>query len=222
MSLKDVRADIVDACHRLEAGDLVAGASGNVSVRLPPADGRELLAITPSQIPYRILRPDQILVVDLEDGKVVDGDGRPSSEMRTHLAAYKARTDVGAVIHSHSVYVMALSIANLGIPALIDEQVVTLGGEVRVAEYGMSASYDLANNAMEAMGETQAVLLRNHGALSVGRDLEEVLTVAALLERIAKTYLLARTVGDIEPLPAKVVEIEAKFFRMQHGLPVDK
>jgi L-fuculose-phosphate aldolase len=221
MSLNDVRAEIVDACHRLEAGDLVAGASGNVSVRLPPADGRELLAITPSQIPYRILRPEQILVVDLE-GKLVDGDGRPSSEMRTHLAAYRARPDVGAVIHSHSVYAMALAVANQGIPALIDEQVVTLGGEVRVAEYGMSASHDLANNAMEAMGERQAVLLRNHGALGVGRDLEEVLAVVALLERIAKTYLLARTVGDIEPLPANVVEIEAKFFRMQHGLPVDK
>ncbi len=222
MSLNDVRAEIVDACHRLEAGDLVAGASGNVSVRLPPAEGRELLAITPSQIPYRVLRPEQILVVDLEGGKVVEGDGRPSSEMRTHLAAYRARPDVGAVIHSHSVYASALAIANQGIPALIDEQVVTLGGEVRVAEYGMSASHDLANNAAEALGERQAVLLRNHGALGVGRDLEEVLAVVALLERIAKTYLLALTVGEIEPLPSNVVEIEAKFFRMQHGLPVDK
>ena len=220
MNLDDVRVAIVEGCRRLETGGLVAGASGNVSVRLPAADGRELFAITPSQIRYEVLQPEQVLAIDY-DRNVVDGEGRPSSETVTHLAAYGARPDVGSVIHSHSVYASALALAGQDLPAVIDEQVVGLGGGVRVAEYGMSASKDLARNAVEALGERQAVLLRNHGVVSVGRDLEEALAVAELVERTAKIYLFARQLGDVRPLPDGVREIEEKFFRMQHGFPVD-
>ena len=220
MSVDEVRIAIVDACRRLEAGDLVAGASGNVSVRLPETEGRELLAITPSQVPYRVLRPEQVLVIDF-DKNVVDGEGRPSSETNAHLAAYRARPDVGAVIHSHSVYASALAMAGLDLPPVLDEAVVALGGPVRVAQFGMSATEELANNAVEALGLRQAVLLRNHGVLGVGRDLDEALTVVEILERTARIYVLARTLGEVQPLPDHVVEIEQKFFRMLHGFPIE-
>lgn len=220
MSWDNVRVAIQEACVRLEAEGLVAEASGNVSVRLPSKDGRDLVAITPSQVPYRKLRPEQILIIDYERN-VIDGEGKPSSESVTHLTAYRARADVGAVIHSHSVYASALAVAGQGIPPLIDEQVVTLGGEVQVAEFGMSASQDLADNAVKALELRQAVLLRSHGALSVGRDLDEVLAVAALVERMAKIYILARTLGEPLKLPAKIVELEIKFYRMQHGFPAE-
>jgi L-fuculose-phosphate aldolase len=220
MSWDEARVAIQEACVRLEAEGLVAEASGNVSVRLPSKDGRDLVAITPSQVPYRKLRPEQILVIDYERN-VVEGEGKPSSETVTHLAAYRARADVGAVVHSHSVYASALAVAGQEIPPLIDEQVVTLGGRVHVAEFGMSASQDLADNAVKALGLRQAVLLRSHGALSVGRDLDEVLAVAALVERMAKIYILSRTLGEPLTLPAKIVELEEKFYRMQHGFPVE-
>ncbi len=220
MSWDEVRVAIQEACVRLEAEGLVAEASGNVSVRLPSKDGRDLVAITPSQVPYRKLRPEQILVIDYERN-VIEGEGKPSSETVTHLTAYRARADVGAVIHSHSVYASALAVAGQEIPPLIDEQVVTLGGAVHVAEFGMSASQDLADNAVKALGLRQAVLLRSHGALSVGRDLDEVLAVAALVERMAKIYILARTLGEPLTLPAKIVELEEKFYRMQRGFPVE-
>ena len=220
MSWDKVRVAIQEACVRLEAEGLVAEASGNVSVRLPSKAGRDLVAITPSQVPYRKLRPEQILIIDYERN-VIDGEGKPSSESVTHLTAYRARADVGAVIHSHSVYASALAVAGQGIPALIDEQVVTLGGEVQVAEFGMSASQDLADNAVKALELRQAVLLRSHGALSVGRDLDEVLAVAALVERMAKIYILARTLGEPLKLPEKIVELEIKFYRMQHGFPAE-
>ena len=220
MSWDEVRVAIQEACVRLEAEGLVAEASGNVSVRLPSEDGRDLVAITPSQVPYRKLRPEQILVIDYERN-VIDGEGKPSSETVTHLTAYRARADVGAVIHSHSVYASALAVAGQEIPPLIDEQVVTLGGGVKVAEFGMSASQDLADNAVKALELRQAVLLRSHGALSVGRDLDEVLAVAALVERMAKIYILARTLGEPLKLPAKIVELEIKYYRMLHGFPAE-
>lgn len=218
MSWDEVRVAIQEACVRLEAEGLVAEASGNVSVRLPSEDGRDLVAITPSQVPYRKLRPEQILVIDYERN-VIEGEGKPSSETVTHLTAYRARPDVGAVIHSHSVYASALAVAGQEIPPLIDEQVVTLGGGVQIAEFGMSASQDLADNAVKALELRQAVLLRSHGALSVGRDLDEVLAVAALVERMAKIYILSRTLGEPLKLPAKIVELEIKYYRMLHGFP---
>ncbi len=220
MSWDKVRVAIQEACVRLEAEGLVAEASGNVSVRLPSKDGRDLVAITPSQVPYRKLRPEQILIIDYERN-VIEGEGKPSSETVTHLTAYRARADVGAVIHSHSVYASALAVAGQDIPPLIDEQVVTLGGGVKVAEFGMSASQDLADNAVKALELRQAVLLRSHGALSVGRDLDEVLAVAALVERMAKIYILARTLGEPLKLPAKIVELEIKYYRMLHGFPAE-
>ena len=220
MTYDDVRRAIHEACQRLEAEGLVAEASGNVSVRLEPQDGLDLFAITPSQIPYRTLRPEQILVIDYEKN-VIDGEGRPSSETNAHLAAFRARPDAGSVIHSHSPYASACAVAGFDIPALLDEQVVSLGGGVRCAEFGMSASEELANNAVEALGERMSVLLRSHGVLSVGRTLEEAVVVAGQVERVARIFILARSLGPVEGLPANIVELETKFYRIMHGRPAD-
>lgn len=221
MSWDETRIAIVEACRRLETAGLVAASSGNVSVRLPPAeDGRELFAITASGVPYRVMRPEHVLIID-PDVNVVEGEGVPSSERRLHLAVYRARPDIGSVIHSHSVYASALALAGVELPPVIDEQVVGLGSSVKVCDYAMSASEELAQNAVDALGDRQAVLLRNHGALGVGRDLEEALAVVELLERTAKIYALGRLLGEVRPLPEQVVQIEEKFFRIKHGRPAD-
>ena len=220
MGWEDTREAIVEACHRLEAIDLVQGASGNVSVRLPPHEGREIVAITPSQVPYRVLRPEQVLVIDFER-KVIDGEGVPSSETNAHLTTYRSRADVGAVIHSHSPYASALAVAGLDLPPVLDEMVVAVGGPVRCAEFGMSASQQLADNAMAAMEQRMAVFLRQHGVLVAGRDLEEAINVAAIVERTSKIYLLARSLAEVKPLPEQIVAIEEKFYKAKHGFPVE-
>jgi L-fuculose-phosphate aldolase len=211
----ETRVAIVAACKRLEAGGLVAGSSGNVSVRLPEENR---YAITPSGVPYRILQPEQIVEIDGE-GKLIEGQGKPSSEKLAHLTAYRQRADVNAVIHSHSIYAGALALANIELPPVIDEMVVALGGAVQVADYNLPATQDLADKAIDALGLKAAVLMRNHGALGVGRDLDEALAVVEMLERSAKIYYLARLLGgEVRPLPDNVWQMEAKFFRIQHGL----
>lgn len=223
MTYEDVRQAIVDICHRLEAANLVHGSSGNVSVRLPKTDdGQELFAMTPSGVPYRILQPEQVLIVDW-DANVIDGDGvgKPSSERKVHFAAYRARPDVHSVIHSHSIYASALAAAGQDLPPIIDEMVVCIGGPVVCAPYFMPATPQLADTAIELMGLRQAVMMRNHGIIGVGRDLEEALTVVDMVERTAQIYLLARLMGEVQPIPQNVSDIEVKFFRMQHGLPTE-
>ncbi len=211
MAAFDFRTAIHDACQALESQDLVAVASGNVSVRLMDGEpGR--IAITPSQVPYAELTPDQIVVVTL-DGAVAEGGETPSSEMPTHLAVYAARPDVGAVVHTHSVFATALAVAGRELPVILDEQVVVLGGPVRVAEFASGSTRELADNAVAALGDRQAVFLSNHGAVAVGKDLGEAVAVAVFLERVAKIYAGASAVGTPRALPDQVVQEQIAAFR---------
>jgi L-fuculose-phosphate aldolase len=209
------RAEVLAAVERIVAGGLVAGASGNVSRRIRTPDG-DLIAVTASRVPYARFQPEDVLIVDFELD-AVDGDGVPSSESLLHGAIYRARADVGAVIHTHSVYASAFAVAATPIPAVLDEQVVTLGGAVEVAEYGASASEELAERAVAALGDRAAVLLRNHGVAGVGADLEEACAVVELVERVAKVHALATVLGGARELPPDVVKSEMAVYRMMKG-----
>jgi L-fuculose-phosphate aldolase len=209
------RQQVLDAVQRIVAAGLVSGASGNVSRRIETPNG-ELFAVTASRVPYHRFGIDDVLVVDAEIDPVV-GDGIPSSESLAHMAVYAARPDVGAVIHTHSVYASAFAVAAQPIPCVLDEQVVILGGAVAVAEYGASASQRLADNAVAALGDRAAVLLKHHGVLGVGSDLEEAVAVVDLVERVAKVRLLSMQLGAAHELPAPVVSAEQLVYRMMKG-----
>ena len=210
------RAQVLDAVRAIVAAGLVSGASGNVSMRIRRADG-DLVAVTASRVPYARFTIDDVVVVDFEV-EPVWGDGIPSSESLAHMAVYAARPDVGAVIHTHSVHASAFAVAGLPIPAILDEQVVAVGGAIEVAEYGASASDELAQNAGAALGDRAAVLLRHHGVLVAGADLEEAVATAELVERVARIRALTVALGAPNELPADVVAQEQQVYRMMKGL----
>lgn len=210
------RREVLRAVERIAAAGLVSGSSGNVSARITGSDP-PLLAVTASSVPYDRFALDDVLVVDFDVEPVV-GDGVPSSESLTHLAIYAARPDVGAVIHTHSVYASAFAAAGRPIAPVLDEQAVVLGGAVEVAEYGAPASEELAERAVGALGDRAAVLLRNHGAVGVGRTLDEALAAVTLTERVAQVQLLAALLGGAGELPADVVARERKMYLMLHEL----
>jgi L-fuculose-phosphate aldolase len=210
------RARVLEAVRRIVALGLVSGASGNVSMRLS-AQGRELFAVTASRVPYARFGIDDVVVVDL-DIEPVYGEGIPSSESLTHAAVYRARPDVGAVIHTHPVYATAFAVAGRPIPPIVDEQVVLLGGAVGVAAYSASASEELAKNVVAALGDRAAVLLRSHGCVGVGADLGEAVAVVELVERIACIHVAASALGGVQELPEEVVRTEAQVYRMMRGI----
>lgn len=209
------RRQVLDAVRRIVAAGLVSGSSGNVSRRISTPSG-DLFAVTASRVPYHRFGFDDVLIVDAEVEPVAGG-GIPSSESLAHMAVYRARPDVGAVIHTHSVYASAFAVAGQPIPCVLDEQVVFLGGAVAVAEYGPSASEQLAGNAVAALGERAAVLLRHHGVLGVGADIDEAVAVVDLVERVAKVRLLSVSLGGAHELPADIVGAEARVYRMMKG-----
>ena len=203
------RHDVFAVCRRIHEAGLVSGANGNVSVRVE----RGLLAITPSRVPWARLQPEEVVIADYE-GEPVDGKGIPSSETMMHVAVYRARPDAGSVIHAHSPWAMVLAVAGLDIPPLIDEQVVYLGGVVRVAAYALPASEELGRNALAALGDRRAALLRNHGVLVVGQTPDDAAAVCEQVERLAKTYVYARLLGNVNFLPEEALEAELSIYKM--------
>jgi L-fuculose-phosphate aldolase len=220
------RDQLADYAARLLDDGLAIGSAGNLSVRVD-----EVVAITPSGLPYADLRPDDICLVTLagdqfpDDGlddqtpssaKTPSSAETPSSETPMHLAIYAA-TSAAAVVHTHSPEVIALSASRPELPA-IHYAITALGGPVRVARYVRFGSAGLAAAAVEALDGRSAVILRNHGAVTYGRDLAQAYDRALLLEWLARTYRLALSYGEPVTLSdAELDEVTAEIRRLRYG-----
>lgn len=200
----------------MAAMGLVSGTSGNVSTRLGEYEGRDLLAITASGVKYDDLGVDDIAIVDYEI-EPVEGDAIPSSESLLHVAIYRRRPDVDAVVHTHALYSTVAAVAGVDIPPIIDEMVVTIGGAVRLSEYAFPGSSELAENVCDALGDCSAALIRSHGSVGVGSTLEEALDACALTEKVAQIFVMSSMLGKVTELPADVVEAETAIYRMRRG-----
>ncbi len=211
MMYKDVRFVIVRVCEWLVSHDMVAGSAGNVSVR-----SGDHVIITPTNKRYTTMSPNDLVVVDMS-GNVIEGGRGPSSEMPLHLEIYRNRSDVCAIIHTHSIYASTLAVLRRGLPPVIDEITPRLGGDIRVSEYAMPGTRDLAKAVVSAIENRSAALIANHGAVACGKTLEEALDNAVLLERASKIYLLALRVGEPVPLPAEVIREESEVWRARRA-----
>ena len=217
MSLQVAKQQVAEVARRMAELDLVSGTSGNVSARL--SDG--LMAITPMGKSYDGMTADDIVVVD-GDLNPVEGDLMPSSESLLHVAIYAARPDVGGIVHTHAVYSSAVAAAGLAIPPIVDEMVVNLGGAVRVSEYAPPASETVAERVCDALGNRDAALIHNHGAVAVGGDPLAALIASILLERVAQIFVLSSILGSPTTLPDEVVASEAAIFEMRRAARREK
>lgn len=183
------------------------GTGGNVSMRV---EGEEAMVITPSAARYQDLAEGDIFVVGF-DLAVVEGNERlkPSVEAGMHSTVYRNRPDVNAIVHTHQLYGSVLAVLGQPIPALFDEVSFSLGSSVEVISYGLSGSADLVKNVEEKLSNhANAYLIENHGILALGRDLEEALLHAELLEKTAQVYCLALSTGrTVHTLPQPIVEM---------------
>ena len=217
MSMEETRKHVAEVARKMAELDLVSGTSGNVSARLPGG----LLAITPMGKSYEGMSADEIVVVD-SGLDPVEGDLMPSSESLLHVAIYRARPDVGGIVHTHAVYSSAVAAAGMAIPPIVDEMVVTLGGEVRVSEYAPPASEAMAERVCSALGNWDAALIRNHGAVAVGADPHDALEASILTERAAQIFVLSSILGSPTTLPDEVVASEAAIFEMRRAARREK
>ena len=200
------KSKVVELCQKIEKEGLVKGTWGNVSIK-----DNEKVYITPSGYPYDKMKEEDIMVIDLQ-GNVLEGFRTPSSEYKLHLAIYKKRDDVNTVIHTHPIYASIVSLVKEYIPPLIEDGVMICGERINVAKYGEPGSWDLANKAVEALGKNNAVILKNHGLVTVGENEVEALTTSIVAEKTAYIYVEALKIGEISELS----EEDAKKLRYKY------
>ncbi|MCC6147904.1 MAG: class II aldolase/adducin family protein [Anaerolineaceae bacterium] len=191
MLLPELRLEVAETARNMFRWGLVRGTSGNISARDP---GSGHVALTPSGMDYEKVHPEDVVVLSI-DGEVIEGNRRPSVEKPLHLAFYRARPDVLAVVHTHAPYATALSMVYPEIPTAMPEIIFALGGSVPVAPYTTPGTEKLGLGALEAIGDRKGVILQNHGTVTIGESLDRALHRAVALEDAAYIYSLALQLG---------------------------
>lgn len=209
MLLRDAREAITHYCGRITSDGLVTGTAGNISVR----DG-DFVAITPSGVAYDLITPELVCVVERESGNQIEGVLKPASELALHLAALNA-TQGGAVVHTHSTAATAVSCV-LGLDALpaVHYYVAMFGGPLPITEYARFGTKLLADRVEEALCDRTGCLLGQHGAVAVGKDLDQAYDKALVIEWLADVWLRVSSVGiprllSQEQLDEVIVELQS-------------
>jgi L-fuculose-phosphate aldolase len=206
---EEIKEDLLWVAQESLRTNLVHGTAGNFSARLP--DGNVVL--TPSSLAYETMTLADLVVCDL-DGNVVEGERGPTTEKALHLACLKAYDEVHAVIHCHAKFCTMFALTHQPIPCAIEEVEVFVGGDVPVANYKFTGSQELADEVSKWVGDRAAVLMANHGLLTVGKSPRDALKIANLVELTAEIIWGARMLGDIVPLPDTTREKMAPIYKM--------
>lgn len=209
--MSDLRHELLNTVQKMCGERLVLGTWGNVSARED-----DFFWITPSGMDYSLLTTDDLVRVDLASGKD-EGRWKPSSEWRLHAAIYRQRPDCKAIVHTHSVYATAFAVARTPIPPVVEELAQVVGGSVEVAEYALAGTWQLAENAVRALGGKTAVLLANHGLVGAAATLTEALKVCEIVEKAAQVALLACLLGPATSLSAGDVNRLRSFYLTSYG-----
>jgi L-fuculose-phosphate aldolase len=203
-AVRETRGEIVRVARLLRARGLAVGTSGNVGARLD--DGR--IAITPSTMDYDELTPEDVVIVEA-DGSPAEGRRTPSSELPLHVAIFAARPDVTAIVHTHSPFATAFSVARREVPAIhyVLAPLVAAGHDgLRVAPYATFGTQELASHAATTLADDNACLLASHGAIAVGRSLVSAYTRAERVEEVAMLAWRAEQIGGAVLLTAEELD----------------
>ena len=195
---QQLRSDVIQAARAMWERGYVSGTVGNISARLGDTDR---LVITPSGAPYASMQPEDLALCSLQCEHLA-GEAGPSMELALHAAVYRARPDVGAIVHSHAVHASAIAVCGGEIPFLLDEMAYSIGPiSIPTAAYAPSGTQELAEHVVAALGrERVAILMANHGTLAVAPDVAQAFAISELIERAAKIFILAKMIGEPKDL----------------------
>lgn len=217
MLLSTLREQVVQVGRQALAAGVVHGTAGNMSIR-----DREsgLIAISPSGIPYPVMTPEDVVVVD-EQGEVREGTRKPSSETPLHTMVYRERPQIDAIVHTHAHYSTVVSTIREALPAILTEVSLVAGPRVPVTRYGLTGMDDLGASVLEVLDDdVRAVILKNHGLIVFGADFEDALTIAEVVEEAARVYIHALSAnGGREPdlVPSELIPEMRERFRATYG-----
>ncbi|MDO5746063.1 MAG: class II aldolase/adducin family protein [Actinomycetaceae bacterium] len=190
---RELAQEILEYCLRSMEYGLNFNTQGNISVRLP--DNPDYFMITPTDLEYDKMGPADMVIVD-SDCKVHWGVHEPSSEVTVHMATYKHRPDVNAIVHTEPIYTNAFGIAGQPITGSMVNMVIYTKGDVPIMPFHLSNSTEFGNLSAEVMGQKNAVVWANHGLLTVGPDLRTAFKTSVAVESAAKVLLMSKALTD--------------------------
>ncbi|WP_439331490.1 L-ribulose-5-phosphate 4-epimerase [Nonomuraea candida] len=208
----DMKKIVADLHAELVRYNLVVWTAGNVSGRVP---GEELFVIKPSGVSYDELTPENMVVCDL-DGNLVEGEHAPSSDTAAHAYVYRNMPEVGGVVHTHSTYASAWAARGEAIPCVLTAMADEFGGEIPVGPFALIGDDSIGQGIVETLKghRSKAVLMRNHGVFTIGKDAKAAVKAAVMCEDVARTVHVARQLGD--PLPIAQDDIDRLYDRYQN------
>jgi L-ribulose-5-phosphate 4-epimerase len=198
MMLEALRKTVWELHLELPKNNLVTWTGGNLSARDPESG---YVVIKPSGVRYEHLQPEHMVIVDL-DGNIVEGDLKPSSDTASHLYIYRHRPDVNGVVHTHSQYATAFAAVGKPIPVYLTAIGDEFGGPIPCGGFALIGSEAIGQVVIEAIGDSLAVLLKNHGVFTIGPTPEKALKAAVMVEDVAKTVWLALQIGQPDEIAA--------------------
>jgi L-ribulose-5-phosphate 4-epimerase len=199
--LEALREQVWKLHLELPKNDLVKWTGGNVSGRDPETG---LVVIKPSGVKYPDLRPEHLIVIDV-DGKIVEGNLSPSSDTASHLYIYRQRPDVGGIVHTHSPYATAFAAVGKPIPVYLTAIADEFGGPIPVGGFALIGGEEIGKVVVESIGSSIAVLLKNHGVFTIGKNAEAAVKAAVMTEDVARTVWYALQLGTPDEIPAEQV-----------------
>jgi L-ribulose-5-phosphate 4-epimerase len=214
MLLKELRQGIVEAGVKMLRTGLVTVTWGNISAK-DPVTG--YIAITPSALEYDKTTPSDIVVLDAA-GNVIEGKRKPSSETPMHLYIYSQRSEANAIVHTHSTYATSIGVVQGEIPILIGEVANAVGGSIKTARFGAEGTVDLGKAAIEGMRGRAAVILQNHGVVTIGRTVNDAYFNAVVVEDAARVFYIAKSLGSITTIPESEAERLHEDFLSTYGI----
>lgn len=200
--LEKLKEELVQLHLELPKNNLVVWTGGNVSARDPEAGW---IAIKASGIRYEEMRPEHMVVMDL-DGNMIEGNYKPSSDVHSHLYIYKHRPDVNGVVHTHSAYATAFAAVNKPIPVVLTAIADEFGGPIPCGGFALIGDEAIGKIVIESIGRSPAVLLKNHGVFTIGKDARSAVKAAVMTEENARTVWLAMQIGVPDEIPQEDVE----------------
>ncbi|MCU0520468.1 MAG: L-ribulose-5-phosphate 4-epimerase [Anaerolineae bacterium] len=199
--LDDLREELWRLHLELPKNDLVRWTGGNISAR---DVGTRFVVIKPSGVRYEALRPEHMVILDLE-GNLIEGALKPSSDAASHLYIYRHRPDVAGIVHTHSPYATAFAAVGKPIPVYLTAMADEFGGPIPCGGFALIGSEAIGKVVVESIGSSCAVLLKNHGVFTIGANAEAAVKAAVMTEDVAKTVWLALQLGTPLEIPAEDV-----------------
>jgi len=211
--LESLKKEVYKVHIKLWENKLVMWTSGNVSARDPKTN---LVVIKPSGVPYDKLSSDNLVIVDL-NGNIVEGNLKPSVDMATHLYVYKHMPDVMSVIHTHSTYASAFAATGKPIPVCLTAMADFFGCNIPIGNLVLIGEEEIGKEVVSKIGNSKAIIMKNHGPFTIGKSVNEALKVAIFLEESAKTLIMAKILGEPQPIPESIVNKLHKNYIEKYG-----